>query len=105
MKTPAEKRIAFTFYSHPMEDERERWKARLTFEPGSTDDSEASLVVNDGTGRPIAEGTFEVAGCRIAVREGRGVLRCGDFVKGKHESAIWLYRKGHAPVPGGLTFE
>ena len=25
--------------------------------------------------------------------------------RGKHEPAIWLYRKGMVPVPGALTFE
>ena len=105
MKTPADKRIMFTLYSHPMKDVKKRWKAYLVFEPGSTDDSEASLSVDDGEGRPVVSGTFEFAGAKIAVRNGKGALRCGDFVKGKHESAIWLYRKGMEPVPGALTFE
>ena len=60
MKTPPDKRIVFTLYSHPMKDLRQRWKATLAFEPGSTDDSDANLVINDGCGDPIAEGTFEL---------------------------------------------
>ena len=105
MKTPPDKRIVFTLYSHPMKDLRQRWKATLAFEPGSTDDSDANLVINDGCGDPIAEGTFELAGTKISVVAGRGTLRCGHFAKGKHEQGIWLYRKGCAPVPGALTFE
>ena len=105
MKTPPDKRIVFTLYSHPMKDLRQRWKATLAFEPGSTDESSAVLDIKDGCGDPIAAGTFELAGTKVAVSDGRGALRCGDFVKGKHEQGIWLYRKDCAPVPGALTFE
>ena len=105
MKTPADKRIMFTLYSHPMKDLKKRWKAFLVFEPGSTDDAAARLTINDGEGVPVKAGTFEFAGAKTAVQDGKGELRCGDFVKGKHESAIWLHRKGMEPVPGALTFE
>ena len=105
MKTPADKKITFTLYSHPMKELTMRWKAQLVFAPGSTDASFAELSIADGEGTPIAAGTFEFAGRRTAVRDGKGRLRCGDFAKGKHESAIWLYREGVAPVPGALTFE
>ena len=105
MKTPADKRITFTLYSHPMKDLKMRWKAWLAFEPGSTDETAAGLTVVDGEGTPVAEGELEFAGMRTAVRDGKGSVSCGDFAKGKHEQAIWLYRKGAAPVPGALTFE
>jgi len=105
VKTPADKKITFTLYSHPMKDLKMRWKAFLVFAPGSTDDSTAELTIADGEGTPIPEAKFEFAGTRIAVKDGKGTLRCGDFAKGKHEPAIWLYRKGKAPVPGALTFE
>ena len=105
MKTPADKRIVFTLYSHPMKNVKHRWKAHLAFNPGSTDDSSAELDVMDGEGAPIERGTFEFAGQRLTVRNGRALLRCGDFAKGKHEAAIWLYREGIEPVPGALTFE
>ena len=105
MKTPPDKQIVLTLYSHPMKVLAERWKATLTFAPGSTDESAAELVIKDGHGEPIAEGTFEFAGATIAVCSGRGSLRCGDFVKGKHEQAIWLYRRNRPPVPGAVTFE
>ena len=105
MKTPEDKRITLTLYSHPMKDPKMRWKALVAFEPGSTDDSFAAVTMADGEGTSVAAATFEFAGCRIAIRDGQGVMRCGDFVKGKHEPAIWVYRKGMAPVPGAVTFE
>ena len=105
MKTPADKRIMFTLYSHPMKGLRMRWKAFLAFEPGSGDDSQASVSIEDGEGTPVAEGMFEFAGQALAVRGGRAALRCADFIRGKHETGIWLHRKGMAPVPGVLTFE
>ena len=82
-----------------------RWKAQLVFEPGSTDESTAALTIADGEGAPVKAGAFEFAGQKIAVRDGIGNLKCGDFVKGKHEPGIWLYREGVVPVPGALTFE
>ena len=105
MKTPADKRIVFTVYSHPMKDPKQRWKAQVTFEPGSTDDSPVGVSVNDGEGVPVAKARFEFAGNVIPIVDGKGSFRCGDFVKGKHEQAIWLYRRGSQPVPGALTFE
>ena len=82
-----------------------RWKAQLVFAAGSTDDTPAEITINDGEGTPIAAGEFEFAGRKTPIRGGRGAIRCGDFAKGKHEPAIWLYRKGTEPVPGALTFE
>ena len=105
MRTPADKKITFTLYSHPTKDLKMRWKALVVFAPDSTDESFAEITINDGEGTPIAAGTFEFAGQRTPIAGGRGALRCGDFAKGKHEPAIWLYRKGKAPVPGALTFE
>ena len=105
MRTPPDKRITLTFHSHPMQDLKMRWKAQLAFEPGSTDETPARLTVVDGEETPVARGTFEFAGRFTSVTDGCGALRCGDFAKGKHETAIWLHRKGCAPVPGALTFE
>jgi len=105
MKTPADKRITLTFYSHPMKDLKLRWKALLVFEPGSDDATPAAITIADGEGAPIKSGTFEFAGVLTKIADGRGTLLCGDFVKGKHETAIWLHRKGCVPVPGALTFE
>ena len=105
MRTPADKTITLTFYSHPMKDLKMRWKARLVFAAGSTDASFAALTIVDGEGMPVKSGVFSFAGVDTKIRDGEGKLRCGDFVKGKHEPGIWLYRKGCAPVPGALTFE
>ena len=105
MKTPADKKITLTFYSHPMSDLKMRWKALLVFKPGSTDETPAEITIADGEGTPIRGGVFEFAGCMTKIKDGVGKLVCGDFVKGKHETGIWLHRKGTAPVPGALTFE
>ncbi|MBQ0032236.1 MAG: hypothetical protein KBT68_05490 [bacterium] len=105
MKTPADKTITLTLYSHPTKDLKMRWKAQLAFAPGSTDDTPAKITMVDGEGTPIAEATFEFAGAKTPIRDGVGALRCGDFIKGKHETAIWLHRKGMWPIPGALTFE
>lgn len=105
MKTPADKTVIFTFYSHPMKDLALRWKARLVFPAGAGDNTSALLEITGGDGAPVVAGVFEFAGAKIAVAGGRGALRCGDFVRGKHERAIWLYRPGMLPVPGALTFE
>jgi len=105
VKTPDDKKITLTFYSHPMKDLKMRWKMLLVFEPGSTDETPAVMTIADGEGTPIAEGVFELAGQSIKIKDGKGSLKCGDFVKGKHEQAIWLYRQGLPPVPGALTFE
>jgi hypothetical protein len=65
----------------------------------------AQLICLDGEGVEIESGEFEFAGMRIAVKDGRGSFRCGDFVSGKHAPAVWMYRPGLSPVPGMLTFE
>ena len=88
-----------------MKDLKMRWKALVVFAAGSTDETSAEITINDGEGSPIASGTFEFAGTKTSIKAGKGELLCGDFVKGKHAPAIWLYRKGKAPVPGALTFE
>ena len=105
MKTPEDKTITLTFYSHPMKDLKMRWKAFVAFAAGSTDETPAEITINDGEGTPIKTATFEFAGAQTAIKDGRGSIRCGDFVKGKHGPAIWLHRKGMVPIPGALTFE
>ena len=105
MKTPVDKRIVLTYYSHPMKDLKMRWKALLAFAPGSTDATPAEIEIADGEGAPVKGGVFELAGQSIRIKDGKGTVPCGDFVNGKHETAIWLHRKGMVPVPGALTFE
>ena len=105
MKTPADKTITLTLYSHPMKDLKMRWKALVVFAAGSTDETPAEITIADGEGTPIAAGTFEFAGRQTPIKGGKGAILCGDFARGKHETAIWLYRRGLSPVPGALTFE
>lgn len=105
MKTPTDKTITLTLYSHPTKDLKMRWKAQLVFAPGSTDETPAEITMVDGEGTPIEVAMFEFAGRKTSIKDGMGAIRCGDFVKGKHEPAIWLHRKGVWPIPGALTFE
>ena len=105
MQTPEEKTITFTLHSQPMKDPKARWKVSVTFAAGSSDASPAEVTAVDGDGSPVACGEFEFAGMKIALQNGKGTFRCADFVAGKHESAVWMYRPGMSPVPGMLTFE
>ncbi len=105
MHTPKDKEIVFTLYSHPVKCLDMRWKARLAFGANSSDNSKAILTIVDGNNAPIKLGIFEFAGSMIKVKDGQGSLKCGDFIKGVHEKAIWLHRKGMVPIPGALTFE
>ena len=105
MKTPDDKRIILTYHSLPSKNAALRWKARLVFEPGSTDEDVAEMEVFDGAGGSVEYGILEFAGQRLEVKGGRTSITCGDFVKGKHEPAIWLHRKEHPSSPGVVTFE
>jgi hypothetical protein len=105
MKTPVGKRIILTLHSLPHKDLRQRWKTTVEFAPESTGESIAQLAVVDGEGTPVDEGEFEFAGTRTKIAGGKGGLKCADFIAGKHEPAVWLYRPGMSPVPGMLTFE
>lgn len=104
MKTPEDKVVTFTFASHPTRDLKMRWTARLTFPSGAGPDTPLTLAVDDGEGAAVGEGVFELAGMRIPVRNGKAEVRYRDFVEGRHETALWLHRKGMLPIPGGLTF-
>ena len=105
MKTPPDKTVILTYYSHPMKQIGMRWKAKLEFAPGSTDSTPAVFTIADGEGSPVPEAEFEFAGRVLAVKAGRAEIPCGDFVRGVHERGLWLHRKGMPPVPGALTFE
>ena len=105
MKTPDDKRIILTYHSLPSKNAAFRWKAQLTFEPGSTDDDVAGMEVFDGDGSYVAACVLELAGIRLKVRDGKTSIRCGDFVKGKHDPSVWLHRKGRPSSPGVVTFE
>ena len=105
MEVPEGKTIRFTLHSQPQHDRTARWKVTVVFAGGSRGDSFAEVLAVDGNGADIVSGELEFAGRRIAVENGKGVLKCSDFIAGKHERAVWMYRRGFAPVPGMLTFE
>lgn len=104
MKTPADKKIAFTFVSHPTKVPEWRWKAVLEFAPGSDENSILPITMTTEKGDPIPEGIFEFAGQRLVVKDGKASISYKDFIKGKSSVPLWLYRKGFPPVPAGLTF-
>lgn len=105
MRTPIDKTITMVFASHPHKDATRRWKAYLTFPAGAVAETMLPLRVVDGAGAPIEQGVFEFAGLSLAVEAGRAELSYSDFIRGKHETALWLHRPDQPPVPGGLTFE
>lgn len=103
MKTPPDKTVTFTYSSHPVRDASWRWEAKLTFPAGADETTALPLEIVDGERMPVT-GTFEFAGRRISVKDGKGTLNYADFVAGKHATAVWLHRKGIEPIPGSLTF-
>ena len=105
MKTPPAKRIVMTLYSAQVADPSLRWKAKVIFEPGSTDDSPVVIKVMTREEEPISEGVLEFLDRRLPVKDGQAVVTCREFIAGKHAPAVWLHRKGLASVDGGLTFE
>lgn len=104
MKTPDEKTIVFTFKSHPLKNPALCWEARVTFPPGAGAETPLPIAVTDGAGSPVAAGVFEFAGRELPVKDGRAEISYGDFIAGKHATALWLHRPGQEPLPGGLTF-
>ena len=104
MKTPDDKTIAFTFMSHPEKLPELRWTVKITFPPGSGPDTVLPISVVDGNEDPISSATLELAGMKLPVKDGCASMKYSDFVRGKHSVALWLYRSGMQPVPGGLTF-
>ena len=104
MRTPADKSIAFTFASHPTKNPAERWKAVLSFPPGARPETALSISMVDGNGKPISEGVFEFADRKLVIHDGQAQLSYADFIHGKHAVALWVYRPGLPPIPGGLTF-
>ena len=104
MKVPEGKTITLTFVSHPTKSLKMRWWGRLTFPGGAGADALLPVAVTDGEERPVKAGTLDLFGAHIKIRNGRGALASADFIKGKHDAAIWLHRRGMLPIPGGLTF-
>jgi hypothetical protein len=104
MKTPEDKSVTMTFVSHQVRDRKLRWAMNLTFPSGISGGDMLPVEVEDGEGTPVKSAVLEFAGKTIKIKDGRGELAYADFVKGKHEKAIWLKRSGMEPMPGALTF-
>ena len=90
--------------SHPTKSLKMRWCGYVTFPDGAVAGDELPIEVKDGEKNPVKAGTLELFGASIAIVDGKGSLKYEDFIKGKHETGIWLYRRGFLPIPGGLTF-
>ena len=105
MKTPPDKRIAFTFRSHPTKDESLRWRATIVFPPGAVAETPLDITIVDDEGKRIKSAVFEFAGKELPVVDGAASMTFAEFVAGKHSVPIWLHRKGLKPVPGVPTFE
>lgn len=87
-----------------MPNPSQRWKAVVSFPPGSGQDSLLPIEVVNGNGEPIKKGVFEFAGQKLTVIDGKSQILYADFIKGKHSVPLWLHRSGMDSVIGGLTF-
>ena len=104
MKTPSDRDIAFVFTSEPSTLPALRWTVRLEFPAGADASSSLDVFATGDDNAPIESASLELAGQMIAIESGKGSIKYADFVKGKHSTPVWLYRKNQPPVPGGLTF-
>ncbi len=104
MKSPENKTLSFLFRAIPVQHVPDFWEVRATVHPGSVADTPMTFAATDGTNQPVKSGTFEFMGARVKIVDGKGELPFGEFVKGIHETGVWMMRPGHPPVPGGLTF-
>ncbi len=104
MKSPENKTLPFVFWSVPGTRAPDVWTVRVTIPPGSTVETPLILSATGGNAEPIAKGSFEFMGARVKITDGKGQLPFGDFVKGIHETGVWMTRPDHPPVPGALTF-
>ena len=104
MKSPENKTLSFLFRSIPVQHVPDFWEVRVTVHPGSTADTPMTFAATGGNAQPVKSGVFEFMGRRVKIVDGKGKMPFGDFVKGIHETAVWMMRQGHPPVPGGLTF-
>ena len=99
-----EKVFRVQFVSALNQDRADSWVVHLHFPPNSGPDDELPIEAIDGNGVPIASAQFEFMGRKCPIKDGNGAIRYADFIAGIHEPAIWMYRPGREPVPGGLTF-
>ena len=103
MKSP-DKTLLFFFRSIPKALNEDIWIVRAVLPPNAVADTLMSIEATDGNEKPLNSATFEIVGCRVKIADGKGTLAYGDFVKGMSETAVWMFRPGREPVPGGLTF-
>ncbi len=104
MKSPEDKKITFSFHSHPTKDMRMRWRAEVVFPPGSTAETPLEISIVDGEEEPVDDATFVFAGQELPVKDGKASMTFAQFIAGKHSVPLWLHRKGKEPVPGVATF-
>ena len=104
MKTPPDKTITITYHSLQTRHREMWWRVKLTFPPNASKATLLPLEMVDGLDRPVASAILELAGLRINITDGKAAITYGDFIKGKHEKALWVYRKDMLPIPGALTF-
>ena len=104
MKTPKDKKISFLFVSLPVKDLSNRWTARVTFPPASTDSTVIQVEVLDGEEKIIDKAVVGLFGLKLKVQNGLASLTCAQFIEGLRAERIWLHREGRESVPGGLTF-
>ena len=103
MKSP-DKTLFFFFRSIPKELNEDIWIVRAVLPPNAEAGTMMSIEASDGNEKPLDSAVFQFVGCRVEIADGKGALAFGDFVKGMGETAVWMFRPGREPVPGGLTF-
>ena len=104
MKSPEDKTLSFLFWCVPGTRAPDFWSVRVTIPPGATAETALDVSATGENSVPVAKGSFEFMGARVKIANGKGSLSFGDFVKGIHETGVWMIRPGHPPVPGALTF-
>lgn len=104
MKSPLDKHIAIVFHSLQTKRKEMWWRAVLHFPPGSDENTNLEITMEDGNGKSVDYAVFAFAGKRLVVKNGKTSISYADFIRGKHEKALWVYRRAMPPIPGALTF-
>ena len=102
--TSPDKTLFFFFRSVPRDLNEDMWIVKAVLPPNADSGTPMSIEAADGNEKPLESAVFGVAGCKVAISGGKGILPFGDFVKGMNETAVWMFRSGREPVPGSLTF-
>ena len=103
MKCP-DRDFTMLFRSMPLKSAELQWEVHLVFPANMGPAGALPFYVTDWDEVPIPEGHLDLMGGRWKFAGGRGKIPCADFIKGIHETAVWLHRTGMDPVSGGLTF-